>query len=387
MKQYLGAAALAAVAALAVPSFAHAHGSVYKSTAKVGATLTDETRYFVTNHGFSFVLRETNGLEGTKGMVAYNLAPGAWRTGKDFATVMAQAGTGVQPHATCVTPALETEAAIKSWQDADAFYNYVPFQRTSAGLEDDPARWLPTLTGAGFDVAKLDTAANAEAECERVAGATYFAADATQSSAAALSSGTVAEATEPLNEEIEDLEAANAALTADKAKLTTEKNTLTSEKNALADELAAAKVDGTTQVNANGALNSKITSLTADLNNALASLSTANARITVLQTPMKLTLTAAKVKAGAGVTINGLSSQSVSVTLALKESAARKLKLRSSVIGKASATTGADGAATVTVKLSKAAAKALKSLKGSLAVTAQATSGDRFATDSSKLTR
>ena len=41
----------------------------------------------------------------------------------------------------------------------------------------------------------------------------------------------------------------------------------------------------------------------------------------------------------------------------------------------------------VTVKLNKKAAKALKSLKGSLAVTAEATAGDRFAISSGKLSR
>ena len=50
------------------------------------------------------------------------------------------------------------------------------------------------------------------------------------------------------------------------------------------------------------------------------------------------------------------------------------------MIGKMTVTTGAAGDASATVKVTKAAAKALKAPKGSVAVTIEATSGDRFAT-------
>ena len=64
MKRILGAAALAAAAALAVPAVAFAHPSVYQSTAKTGAGArrTESARYVVTNHGYSYVLKESNGL-------------------------------------------------------------------------------------------------------------------------------------------------------------------------------------------------------------------------------------------------------------------------------------------------------------------------------------
>ena len=90
MKQILGAAALPPPPSSPCPPFAFAHGSVYQSTAYTGAGLTPETRYFITNHGFSYVLKESNGItdasgaDAKKGMVAYNFAPSAWRTGKDF---------------------------------------------------------------------------------------------------------------------------------------------------------------------------------------------------------------------------------------------------------------------------------------------------------------
>ena len=250
---------------------------------------------------------------------------------------MAAGGTGAQPHATCVgAAALESEAAIKSWQDADAFYNYVPFQTEAAGLEDTPSRWLPTLTGAGVTAADLADVASRTAKCTALGGV-YTAADTIQTSAAALAEGM----TEPLAHEVDTL-----------------------------------KAQGTT-------LSSQVATLTTELNAAKTQLSS----LLLAATPLKLTLSSAKAKTGAKLTVNGQPLKPVKVTVSLKESAARKYKLSSSVLATKTVTTDAGGNAAVTLKLSKAAAKALKSLKGSLAVTAEATSGDRFTTTTGKMTR
>ena len=250
---------------------------------------------------------------------------------------MAAGGTGAQPHATCVgAAALESEAAIKSWQDADAFYNYVPFQTESAGLEDTPSRWLATLTAAGVTSADLASEASRTAKCTALGGV-YTKADTIQTTTAALAEGL----TTPLEEEI-----------------------------------AALKTQGTT-------LTSQVATLTTELNAA----KTQIASLMLAAKPLKLTLSSAKAKTGAKLTVTGQPLKPVKVTLSLKESAARKHKLSSSVLGTKTVTTDAAGKAAVTVKLSKAAAKALKSLKGSLAVTAEATSGDRFTTTTGKLTR
>jgi hypothetical protein len=332
MNRSLGVAAATAAVALAFPALASAHGSVYTSLSATG-----ETRYAVTNHGFTYVLRESNGLGASKGMVGYNLIPTAWRTGKTFAEIMTTGGTGAQPHATCVgAAALESEAAIKSWQDADPFYNYVPFQAESANLEDTPARWLATLAAAGVTTADLADEASRTARCAALGG-TYTKADALQTSAAALAEGQ----TDPLEEEIGTLK--------------TQGTTLASQAAILTTELNATK----TQV----------------------------AALLAATTPLKLTLAKAKAKTGAKLAVTGQPLKAVKVTLSVKESAARKHKLRSSVLGTKTVTTDATGKAAVTVKLSKAAAKALGSLKGSLAVTAEATSGDRFTTTTGKLTR
>jgi hypothetical protein len=325
MNRKLGVLTTAAV--LALPATAFAHGSVYQSTAKVGATRTDETRYVITNHGFTYVLTEDNGLTGVKGMVAYNLIPSAWRTGKTKTEILTAGGTGAQPHATCTgVPALESEATILSWQGADPFYNYIPFQSAAAGLEDDPATWLPKLTAAGFDTSKLGDAATAKAECEKVPGAVYVRADKTATTTASLAAGTV----EPLEEEITALKATNSTTVGQNAALTIQVATLTTD-------LTAAK----TQI----------------------------AGLMLSARPMTLALS------GATATVSGPPLRAVTVTLSVSAAEAKKLKLKSTVIGKQTATTSAAGTATITVK----PIKAVRSLKRSLKVTAGAVSGDRFA--------
>lgn len=364
MKQSLGIAALVATGALAIPAAAIAHPSVYPTTANTAVavpnttptqyTLEAQTRYVVTNHGFTIVLRETNRLNATsaaaadkvKGVVGYNLIPSNWRNqaGQTFASVMAVGGTGAQAHATCLTPALETEAAIKSWQDADAFYNYVPFQATAAGLEDDPARWLPTLTAAGFDTSRLGTAAAAEAECEKVAGAEYVAADTVQTTSAALAEGL----TKPLDAQVTTLTTTNAALTNEVEEL---KKT----------------------VFATSPLQSQVNALTAQL-----------ATATAAAKPLTLTLSKAST-AGVDFTIAGPPSSKGNVVVSLTAAQAKKLKLKSTTIAKGTFTAAANGNATASLKLTAAAKKALKKFTGT--VTAEATSADRFATAKRKFTK
>jgi hypothetical protein len=346
MNQYRTLGALSAIALLALPASAGAHGSVYETKAKVGAGRTDEIRYVISNHGFTSILTEDNGLTGPKGMIGYNLIPTAWRTGKLMSDILATGGTGAQPHATCTgVPALESEATITGWQGVDPFYNYIPFQSTSAGLEDDPATWLAKLTAAGFDTTKLATPTEAAAECEKVPGAIYVRADKTASTTESLAAGPVEHAVEPLNTQIASL---NAGLAAVQTQLT-----------ASTTELAAARTE--------------------------------IAGLMLRAKPLTLSLTGGKVKrvasAGTKASVTGPPLHAVTVTLNVSAGEASKLKLKSTVLGKQTATTSAAGTAEVTVKLSKAAAKALKSLKRSLSVTAQAVAGDRFVSTKSTLTK
>jgi len=363
MKSTRIAGTLVAVVALAVPAAASAHPSVYTSDAQLAdnpsdpTDLTAQTRYVVANHGFTYVLREDNeeGLDGDhRGVFDYKVLPSAYRaTLTDWDDLRNAGATDAQAHATCRVPQLETEAAVRSWQGTDPFYAYVPFQKGSAGLEDDPATWIPKvkdLTGGAVDLAVIDTPAAAEAACEALPGAdasSYVPADSTQSSNEAFNSGLIEHTTEPLETEIASLKAA-AATTA--TAMTT-----------LQGLLDAAKAE--------------------------------IAKLTAAAAPMTVTLPTASAKGktiaknGATVALTGPGGAPVNVKLAVSERQGRKLKLKSSVLASAKATLGADGRATVTLKPGKAARRALNKLKRSVAMTVTARSGDRISTSGGTLTR
>ena len=392
MKYVLGAAAIAAATVLAVPAIAGAHPSVYQSSAKTytgtfpTGTMNTVTRYVVTNHGFTALYTESNGVQGTGGVVGFNLVPGGtYRAAKSTADILAEGGTGVQAHATCTggTAELGTLAKVAGWQGGmqpapttqQPFWNYVPFQTTAAGLGDAPADWLPTLLAAGFTTADFASAATAKAACE-AKGGTYVAADTVQSTTVALALGM----TEPLEEKIDELEGANTALTNANASLTDKNKVLTDENTSLKEKANTVVTPDTT-------LSSQVTSLTAEL-------ATANSKIAALvldATPIKLAVGSSKAKtvaaSGQIVGVTAAPLKTITVTISIAEAQARKLKLASSVLGRQTVTTAANGTASVNVKVSRAAAKALKALKGSLTTTVEATSGDRFATATSKLTR
>ena len=140
--------------------------------------------------------------------------PGAYRGQPGFTKtrLLAEGDTGAQAHATCSgVPALASESAILGWQGTDPFYTYVPFQATTAGLEDDPAMWLDdvkALTGV-----TLTPSTNLTTACWGLGG-TLVPADATQSTNAAFNSGALEHATAPLDEEIVKLKAEKAQLEA-----------------------------------------------------------------------------------------------------------------------------------------------------------------------------
>ncbi len=206
--------------ALALPATAAAVPSVYSVEAKTGpagvtfltdptgAALTEtQTRYVVSADGFSFGYAETNRLT-TDGVLDYSVLPAEYRAPAtaEEKRVYATAQTGLQAHATCDgVAALRSGPTILSWQYAtgrDPSYNYVPWQKATAGLGDDPRTWLPTVRLAtGVDLNALATAADFRAACERLGG-TYVAADTQSAIASALISSAVA----PLNAQITRLQ-------------------------------------------------------------------------------------------------------------------------------------------------------------------------------------
>lgn len=233
LKTYLAAVAVAATS-LAVPAIAAAHPAVYEVERKllpepVGAcNYTDNPsgncfdsgpqRYVVVNHNIPVAYDETNGLTASDGgVINFQRFPGSFRktipTPADWLTVEPPR-TGVQPHATCEAPETTDPEAIAGWQGAEPFYAYIPWQSTSAGLDDDPAEWIgyvKTLTGV--DLAGMSAAA-AEAACEGPGvGGTYHPGDTPL--ATSIASGLVAHEVEhavgPLQAEIDGLLAERAA--------------------------------------------------------------------------------------------------------------------------------------------------------------------------------
>jgi hypothetical protein len=339
MKSIRTAGALTAVAALAVPASAAAHGSVFETQARLGAGPETQTQYLITNHGFTYALKESNSAT-DKGMINYKVLPKAYRDTLTKTQLLAEGDTGAQPHATCRGVAALDEAAVLAWQGADPFYNYVPWQKGAAGLEDDPSKWIGVVKDkTGVDLTTADPATSCADE-----GGTYTPADQIVSTAKALAAGTVEEETAPLTAEIGRLTAA-----------------LTTAEGARAALQTA--VDAT------------------------------KAELIKLATPVKVALPSATLKSGTfakrgtPVALSGVAGAPVAVELAIGESQARKLKLTSSVLASAKATFGADGNASVVLKPGTKVRKALGKRKRALAFTVTAQSGDRIASSGGTLTR
>lgn len=325
--------ALAILATLAIPAAASAHPSVYKDTAQTvpdesqPTVLVPQTRYVVANHGFTFVLRESNGRT-TGGVFDYKSIPGPYRATLSWDELVAAGTRGAQAHATCDVAALDSEAAIRSWQGEDPFYAYVPFQGASAGLEDDPATWIPEVKArTGVDLA---TVADPAAACTGLGG-TYVPADETQSSNAQFNSGLIEHEVEPLKTALAD---------AEKAKLN------------LQGLLDAARGEV--------------------------------ARLTARLTPMTVALPSATIKAkalrkeGTNASVSGPGGAEVTVDLTVPYGTARKLKLASPRLDREKVTLAADGTAQVALRPGKKARKKLKRAKQALALTVTARAGDRI---------
>jgi hypothetical protein len=128
-----------------------------------------------------------------QGVVDHDLLPPDYRALLSPERRLAEATTGAQLHATCDASALTDTASVLSWQTVDAAdgptYGYIPFQRTSAGIGDDPADWIGHVrTLTGVNLAKVTDAA---AACEAIGG-NYRPADTVISGAAERRADTLA---------------------------------------------------------------------------------------------------------------------------------------------------------------------------------------------------
>jgi hypothetical protein len=335
--------ALGAVVALAVPVAASAHPSVYSDEAVRDANPDEgpyeeevHIRHVVVNHGYTWVFRETNGLDDEAtdgGVITYSRLPGDYRASIPPSQAIAEGNTAAQPHATCDVPVLTTEQAITGWQEGDPFYNYVPFQKADAGLDDNPSDWIDdvrSLTGVDLSTVSDDpdvALGQLEQRCTSIGG-TFYEPDTVQNTRESMASGLV----EPLEEEIARLEA----------------------------ELAAAQ-------QARTAAEQALAAARAGVNNAAAQ------TLPALR-PLRVTMPTARVKArriaqrGMTVTVTGPALKPVFVKLRIGKSRAKALGLRQRVLGTATAPIGSDGTAAITIKPTKSAARALRRMKQSLAI-------------------
>lgn len=359
----------AAVAALAVPAAVSAHPSVHRDVAKTVPSpapdpitpgdLVDQVRYVVTNHGNSYVLRESNGspANDTRGVVDYKRAPGAWRSqaSVDTQDLIDQAGTGAQPHHTCRTGALDSISAIEGWQDESSagkpepFFAYVPFQKVSAGLDDHPEIWIPhVMTLTGVDLTQVsDDPATAKTQlqtlCEGLPGPGVFVpADAVQTAATAFNSATILAATTPLNAQI--------------AQLTTFTQQLEAQKAAAEQAAAAAQAQATSSA----------------------------AEIARLKTPLRLeevgNQSPARLAAdGPTVKVTGPAGMPVTVRLRVDRATAKAIGWKSLVLGKETAIIGQDSTVLVELALGRQANAALRKATRSMEVYFTGRSGDRWA--------
>ena len=376
MKPVRLAAAAAAVVALAVPAIASAHPSVYTDTNRSdsdpgpGYTEVIQTRYVVANHGFTYVLRETNS-RATSGVMDYSDLPAGYRATLPTMQDLLDEATGAQAHATCwdsdgtidgdAVEALWDPDNIAGWQDTAApiepFYAYVPFQKAAAGLEDDPAAWLDdvqTLVGVNLSTVSSDPATAATelaALCNGIQGGTFVAADTTQSSFTAFNSGTIEQTAAPLEAHITTLEAEKAAAV-----------------QAAATADAAAKAATNRAIAAEAALAAEKKPLTVKL---------ADSRQAAKQVANR----------GAKVELTGPPARKVKVKLVISSARAKALGLKSNVLGSETVTTDDEGAGSVTVDVSNKAEKALKNLKSALKLSVSAVAGDRADSAGGTLTR
>ena len=349
------AAAASLLAALAVPVAASAHPGVYTVSQKqangtetydddpTGANLGSRVQYAIANDGYARGFTEDNGLtgvqaDGTAGMLDYKQMPGTWREPMDAEEKRTYTGaqTGVQGHATCTgSTLLNTPANIRGWQGADPFFNYIPWQKTSASLGDDPTEWMPLVkTVTGVDLSTLSSEADFEAACESApVSGTYHKAD----TPASITTAMLADAVGPLQSQVSQLTNQVTALQAGKA----------------ASDTAAATAEA--------------------------------GRLALLNRPLTLTLSARRFDQPVAM-VTGASGTPVTVTVRLSSAVAKRLKISRTVATK-KATLDAQGAELLTLTPSSKATRAIAKGGKSVKLTIAATGAGKTVTKSGTLNR
>jgi hypothetical protein len=335
--------------------------------------MAGQLQYDITNDGYTIAYKETNGIgpdlgpgivtgEGRGMLNLSKVLPSGYRANMTVLQKLAYgpAQTGVQPHATCTgVAALRDPDNIWAWQqrgDDDPFYGYIPWQKSSAGLGDDPAKWIATVkTVTGVDLATLSTVQDFTDACTGLGGS-YHPADTASNVTTAVVADAVTAATAPLNSQI--------------SMFTTQVGDLTGQITAL--------------TGANGKLISDNAALTAA--NQVLSAAQPSA-VTPAVRKLKLTLASSRITSSSPATlVTGTAGRAATVKLTVGSSVAKALGLKSTTLAKATKNIDGQGAALITVTISKTTAKTLRKVKGSVPVTATATSGSETSTAKASLT-
>jgi hypothetical protein len=324
-----------AVLALALPAGASAVPGVYSVVAKTGdpgvTFLTDptggdltttETQSTVVANGYAVGFSEDNGVTGG-GVINYKLLPSEYRApmSPEQKRTYGPAQTDLQAHATCSGVVELGGPTILAWQGQDPYYDYVPWQKASAGLGDDPATWVPAVkTATGVDLAALSTVQQFTDACTGLGGI-YHAADGSTAIADKLISAAVA----PFEKKVAGLEEKVATLT--KAKADVDKS-LATEK----DLRKAAETAYQEQYNR----------------------------------AVDVTLAAKRSTSATGVAVlvTGSINDPVTLTLELTKKRAKALGIRDRVLAEKTVFINAQGAAIATLKPTRADAKKLAKGKG-----------------------
>lgn len=360
------AAGALAFLALAVPASASAVPTVTSVVARAGnpgvtyatdptgAALTNtQVRYALSLDGYAVGFSEDNGVTGG-GVLDYSALPAEYRAPATAAEKVVYPGaqTGLQAHATCSGVAsLSSAATIASWQANDPSYAYVPWQKTAAGLGDDPARWIAVARSAtGVDLA---AAPDLRVACTGLGG-TWHAADTSSAIAGAL----VAAAIAPLEAQI--------------AALRRSEDTLRRAKEASDRATATARTAQAAARDAQKAAEEAYQAL--------------------FTRPIDLSLATRRFSVSDGVAlVTGSATDPVSITVEVTRAQRRALRLPSRVLVEANAVIGPDGAVLVRLLPDRATARrlsrALARQRRGLAVSVLAVSGGNDDAIKATLTR
>ena len=335
-------------------------------TDPTGATMADQDQTIVSSDGWAIGYKETNGVGPSGGILNLKELPSAYRAAMTSLQKLAYPGaqTGIQLHATCSGVASLSEPAniLLAWDvagraDGDPFFDYIPWQANSAGLGDEPSKWIPVVKElTGVDLSTLSSTTEFSEACSHIGG-TYHPADTASSITTAVVAAAVEAATTPLNEQI-------ATFTSQLASLGTEVSALNGEKSSLS------------------AANAALTSTNAALNSQLAQKGTTAVR------PLRLTLASRRIRvASTSAMVTGIAGEAVTVSVQLSKAVAKALHLKTATVATTSAKLDDQGAGLLTLKVSKAAARALRGTHSTVPATVTATAGSQQASATATLSK